>query len=89
MSPVRKSQPSRLPLYFAVRRRHEPTPPRSLSEELVAEQETDLRAEDLKPAELRKLRQDLDLFNATGRIVTFNKVLKDWVTWIRSDAWAF
>ena len=82
MSSPRKSQPNRIPFYFAARRRDR-TPPRSVSEELQAQQDLDLRAEDLKPAELRKLKQDLDLYNATGRIVTFDRILRDWVTWNR------
>jgi hypothetical protein len=82
MSPKQKSQLSRIPFYFAARRRNA-TPPRSVSEELQAQQETDLRAEDIKPAELRKLKQDLELYNAVGRLVTFDKILKDWVTWNR------
>ena len=81
MSSPQKSQ-SRIPFYFAARRRNR-TPPRSALEELEAQQDLDLRAEDLKPAELRKLKRDLDLYNATGRIVTFDKVLRDWVTWNR------
>ena len=58
MSSPRKSQPNRIPFYFAARRRDH-TPPRSVSEELQAQQDLDLRAEDLKPAELCKLKQDL------------------------------
>ena len=53
----------------------------SLFEDLKAQQEIDLCAEDLKPAKLHRLQQELDLYNATGRIVTFNKVLNNWVTW--------
>ena len=82
MSFPQKYQPSCIPFYFAVRH-HDCTPPRSVSEELQAQQDLDLRAEDLKPAELRKLKQDLDLYNATGRIVTFDRILRDWVTWNR------
>ena len=82
MSFPRKSQPSRIPFYFTARHRDR-TPPRSASEELEAQQGLDMHAEDHKPAELRKLKQDLDLYNATGRIVTFDKILRDWVTWDR------
>jgi hypothetical protein len=82
MPPMQKSQLSRIPFYFAARRRNA-APPRSFSQELEAQQETDLRAEDLKPAELRKLNRDLELYNAMGRLVTFDKVIKDWVTWNR------
>jgi tRNA A37 N6-isopentenylltransferase MiaA len=82
MSSPQKSNPSRIPFYFAARRRDR-TPPRSDSEALEAQQNVDLHAEDLKPAELRRLKRDLELFNATGRIVTFDKVLKDWTTWNR------
>ena len=41
-----KSQPSRIPFYFAARHRDR-TPPRSASEELEAQQNLDMRAEDL------------------------------------------
>src|ERR1700729_3434971 len=82
MSSPQKSQTSRIPFYFAARCRNR-TPPLSAAEEREAQQDLDLHAEDLKPAELRKLKQDLDLYNATGRIVTFDKVLRDWVTWDR------
>jgi hypothetical protein len=82
MSSLQESRSSRVPFYFTARRRDR-TPPRSASEELEAQQALDLRAEDLKPAKLRKLKRDLDLYNAIGRIITFDKVLRDWVTWNR------
>jgi hypothetical protein len=75
--------PSHIPNYFAARLHRAATPPQFLSEQLQDQQETDLHAEDLKPAELRKLKQELDLYNAMGRIVTYNKILKDWATWSR------
>ena len=88
--PSSRYQPSRIPAYFAACRngkrnhsRNSTPPPRSLSEDLEAQQEIDLRAEDLKPAKLRRLQQELNLYNATGHIVTFDKVLNDWVTWDR------
>ena len=71
-----------IPFYFATRWRDR-TPPQSTLEELEAQQDLDLHAEDLKPAKLCKLKRDLDLYNATGHIVTFDKVLRDWVTWNR------
>jgi len=83
MSPAQKTSPRCIPYYFAARNRQVGTPPRSLSEEHAAQQEADLRAEDLKPAELRKLKQELELNNLTGRMVTFDRVLKSWVTWYR------
>jgi hypothetical protein len=85
MSPTRKSLPSRIPFYFSARSRTYRTPSvtRSASQELQAEQAEDLRAHDLLPADLRKLKQDLELYNNIGRIVTFNKTLKDWVVWDR------
>jgi hypothetical protein len=60
-------------------------------EELEAQQAEDLQAHDLLPADLRKLKQDLDFYNSIGRLVTFNKIIKDWVVWDRyglvSDAY--
>jgi hypothetical protein len=80
-----KSLP-RAPFYFTsrYRSRHAPaTTVRSSEEELQANQAEDLHAQDLLPVELRKLKQDLDLYNNIGRLVTFNKVIKDWVAWDR------
>jgi hypothetical protein len=82
MSSSQKSKSSRIPFYFAARCRDRTTP-QSASEELEAQQNVDLDAEDLKPAELRKLKRDLDLYNARGCIVTFDKVLRDWAIWDR------
>ena len=80
MSSPQKSNSSCIPFYFAARRRDR-TAPQSDSEALKAQQNVDLCAEDLKPAELCRLKRDLELFNAMGCIVTFDKVLKDWATW--------
>ena len=82
MPPMQKSHLSRIPFYFTARHRNV-APPWSFSQELEAQQETDLCAEDLKLVELHKLNRDLELYNAMGRLVTFDKVIKDWVTWNR------
>ena len=76
-----KSIPSHIPFYFAThyRSRHAPPAPRSTSQELEAQQTEDLNAHDLLPAELRKLKQDLKLYNNLGCMVTFNTIIKDWV----------
>jgi hypothetical protein len=75
--------PSHIPFYFAThyRSRHAPPAPRSTSQELEAQQTEDLNAHDLLPAELRKLKQDLKLYNNLGCMVTFNMIIKDWVVW--------
>jgi hypothetical protein len=70
-------------MYFFARRRHSAALPPSRSDKLQAQQDADLRAEDLKPSQLRKLKEELDLWNATGRIVTFDITLKDWADWNR------
>ena len=79
--------PTHISAYFAVCHNHNHSrnsiSPRSCSEDLKAQKEIDLHAEDLKPAKLHRLQQELNLYNATGHIVTFNKVLNDWVTWDR------
>lgn len=82
--PSQKSLPRRIPFYFAARTRpcHTPTI-RSASQELEAQQTEDLNAHDLLPAQLRKLKQDLELYNNLGQMVTFCTVLKDWVFWNR------
>jgi len=78
---------SRTPFYFTsrYRSRHLPAtaPIRSFSQEHEAHQVEDLNAHDLLPAELRQLKQDLAFYNNIGRLVTFNRVIKDWVTWDR------
>ena len=55
--------------------------PWSISEELQSQQDLEFHAEDLKTAELHKLKQDLNLYNATGHIVTFDRIVRDWVAW--------
>ena len=65
------------------RSRHAPTIAHSSSQELEAHQADDLQACDLLPAELRKLKQDLELYNSIGRLLTFDKIIKDWVVWDR------
>jgi hypothetical protein len=83
MSPAQKVSPHHIPYYFAACNHKVATPSRSHSKELATQQEADLHAEDLKPAELQKLKQELELNNLTGRMVTFDRVLKSWVTWYR------
>lgn len=80
-----KSLP-RAPFYITARYRSRHAPSnvaRSSSEELEALQAEDLQAHDLLPADLRKLKRDLDFYNSIGRLVTFNKIIKDWVVWDR------
>jgi ribosomal protein S12 methylthiotransferase accessory factor YcaO len=93
---MQKSLPSRIPFYFAARSQsrhatftvgsgahHAAAAVRSVSQEREAEQAEDLHAHDLLPAALRQLEQDLDLYNNIGRLVTFNKLIRDWVPWNR------
>jgi hypothetical protein len=88
MPSMRKSQSSRIPFYFnariQARSRHNPSlTTHSPSQQLDTEQTEDLRAQDLLPADLRGLKRDLELYNDIGRIVTFNRTIKDWVVWDR------
>lgn len=46
-------------------------------------QEDDLWAHDLLPVELHKLKQYLDHYNSICHLITFNKIIKDWVVWDR------
>ena len=77
---------SRVPIYFAVRPRHVVAPLRSPSEELSAQLEEDIRGYDLQPARLRELQRELELYNGMGRMVTYDKIIGDWVSWNRYES---
>jgi len=80
-----KSLPRHSPFYFTARdqSRRASGPIRSASEDLEAQHIEDLKAHDLLPAEFRKLKQDLELYNNIGHMVTFDRIIKDWVVWTR------
>lgn len=74
----------RSPYNLIARPRREPSPVMLTPlQEQEAQQEEDLRAEDLKPSEIRQLHKDLDFWNTVGRMVSYDRDLKDWVTWYR------
>ena len=86
MPSVGKFQSSCIPFYFnaCARSCHNPSlTTHSPSQQLDAEQTEDLRAQDLLPADLCRLKRDLELYNNIGHIVTFNRTIKDWVVWDR------
>ena len=81
--PLQKSLPHHIPFYFAAHTQphYTPTTTCSTSQGLKAQQTEDLNTHNLLPTQLCKLKQDLELYNNLGQMVTFCTILNNWVVW--------